>query len=430
MASLAVQPSSSVSGELIVPGDKSISHRVIILGALAHGPTLAEHFLESNDSLCTVEAFQKMGVMIEKERNECYLIKGVGLHGLSQPKEPLQMRESGTTMRLLLGVLAGQAFPTTLAAEPSLTRRPMLRVVSPLRQMGARIEGRNGGEYAPITIQGGQIRPIHYESPIASAQIKSAILLAGLYASGETTITEPHPSRNHTEHLLNRFGAVIRQQEKRVSVRGPARLIGQRIRIPGDFSSAAFFIVAASLLPDSSLVIKDVNLNSTRTGLLHVLERMGGDIQVLHKEVTDEPRGDLQIRSSRLKGTVVPADLLPSLIDEVPVLMVAGALAEGTTSILGAGELRVKETDRIVSMATGLRAMGAQVITKGNDVIIQGVSSRLHAARVHSYGDHRTAMALAIAGLASDGETTVEGSECIIKSFPTFMECLDSIRKS
>lgn len=429
MASLVVHPALSVSGELTVPGDKSISHRVIILGALAHGPTLAEHFLESNDSLCTIEAFQKMGVVIEKEKSGRYLIKGVGLHGFSQPGEPLQMGESGTTMRLLLGVLAGQPFQSILAAAPSLTRRPMLRVVGPLRQMGARIEGKNGGEYAPITIQGGALRPIRYESPIASAQIKSALLLAGLYASGETTITEPHPSRNHTEHLLARFGAVIHQQGKGISVRGPARLIGQRIRIPGDFSSAAFFIAAASLLPGSSLVIKDVNLNTTRTGLLQVLERMGGDIQVTHKEVTDEPRGDLQIRSSRLKGTIVPTELLPSLIDEVPILMVAGALAEGTTTILGAGELRVKETDRIVSMATGLRAMGAQVITKGNDVVIQGVP-KLHAARVHSYGDHRTAMALAIAGLVSEGETIVEGSECIGKSFPTFMECLGSIRKS
>ncbi len=429
MASLVVHPASSVSGELTVPGDKSISHRVIILGALAHGPTLAEHFLESNDSLCTIEAFQKMGVVIEKEESGCYLIKGVGLHGFSQPGEPLQMRESGTTMRLLLGVLAGQSFQAILAAAPSLTRRPMLRVVGPLRQMGARVEGKNGGEYAPITIQGGALRPIRYESPIASAQIKSALLLAGLYASGETTIIEPHPSRNHTEHLLARFGAAIHQQGKGISVRGPARLIGQRIKIPGDFSSAAFFIVAASLLPGSSLVIKDVNLNTTRTGLLQVLEQMGGDIQVTHKEVTDEPRGDLQIRSSRLKGTIVPTELLPSLIDEVPILMVAGALAEGTTTILGAGELRVKETDRIVSMATGLRAMGAQVITKGNDVVIQGVP-KLHAARVHSYGDHRTAMALAIAGLMSEGETIVEGSECIGKSFPTFMECLGSIRKS
>jgi len=301
--------------------------------------------------------------------------------------------------------------------------------VAPLRQMGARIEGKNGGEYAPITIQGGGLRPIRYESPIASAQVKSAVLLAGLYASGETVITEPYLSRDHTEHLLVRFGVPVRRQGKSISVKGPARLMGQKIRIPGDFSSAAFFIAAASLIPNSSLLLKDVNLNPTRTGLLAVLSQMGAKVQVVHKEVTDEPRGDLQVESSGLKGTTVPAELLPTLIDEVPILMVAAALAEGTTTILGAGELRVKETDRIVSMATGLRAMGAQVITKGNDVMIQGVA-KLHSARVHSYGDHRTAMALVVAGLTAEGETTLEESDCITKSFPAFARCLESVKRN
>lgn len=429
MASILVSPASSVSGVLAVPGDKSISHRSIILGALAHGPTMVEHFLESNDSFCTLEAFRKMGVSIEPLKEEQYLIKGVGLRGLSAPLEPLQMGESGTTMRLLLGVLAGQSFRATLVAETSLTRRPMLRVVAPLRQMGARIEGKNGGEYAPITIQGGGLRPIRYESPIASAQVKSAILLAGLYASGETVITEPYLSRDHTEHMLVRFGVPVRRQGKSISVKGPARLMGQKIRIPGDFSSAAFFIAAASLIPNSSLLLKDVNLNPTRTGLLTILSQMGAKVQVMHKEVTDEPRGDLQVESSGLKGTTAPAELLPTLIDEVPVLMVAAALAEGTTTILGAGELRVKETDRIVSMATGLRAMGAQVITKGNDVVIQGVA-KLHSARVHSYGDHRTAMALVVAGLTAEGETTLEESDCITKSFPNFARCLESVKRN
>jgi 3-phosphoshikimate 1-carboxyvinyltransferase len=295
--------------------------------------------------------------------------------------------------------------------------------------MGARIEGKNSGEYAPITIQGGGLRPIRYESPIASAQVKSAILLAGLYASGETVITEPYLSRDHTEHLLVRFGVPVRQQGKSISVKGPARLMGQKIRIPGDFSSAAFFIAAASLIPNSSLLLKDVNLNPTRTGLLTVLSQMGARVQVIHKEVTDEPRGDLQIVSSGLKGTTAPAELLPTLIDEVPILMVAASLAEGTTTILGAGELRVKETDRIVSMATGLRAMGGQVITKGNDVVIQGVR-KLHAARVHSYGDHRTAMSLAVAGLTTEGETTVEDADCIAKSFPAFARCLESVKRN
>ncbi len=428
MSSIVVTLASSVSGVLAVPGDKSTSHRAIILGSLAHGPTMVDHLLESNDSFCTLEAFRGMGVAIEKLKSEQYLIKGVGLHGLSAPHQPLQMGESGTTMRLLLGVLAGQSFRATLIAETSLARRPMLRVVTPLRQMGAYIEGKNGGEYAPITIQGGGLRPIRYESPIASAQVKSAILLAGLYASGETVITEPHLSRDHTEHMLARFGVPVRRQGKSISVKGPARLIGQKIRIPGDFSSAAFFITAASLIPNSSLLLKDVNLNPTRTGLLTVLSQMGAKVQVIHKEVTDEPRGDLQIESSHLKGTIVSAELLPTLIDEVPILMVAAALAEGTTTILGAGELRVKETDRIVSMATGLRAMGGQVITKGNDVVIQGVP-KLHSTRVHSYGDHRTAMALVIASLTAEGETTVEETDCIAKSFPSFMECLNSIQK-
>lgn len=429
MASILVRPASSVSGVLAVPGDKSISHRAIILGALSHGPTTVEHFLESSDSFRTLEAFRKMGVSIEKLNEEQYLIKGVGLHGLSAPREPLQMGESGTTMRLLLGVLAGQSFRATLAADASLARRPMLRVVTPLRQMGARIEGKNGGEYAPITIQGVGLRPIRYESPIASAQVKSAILLAGLYAAGETVITEPYLSRDHTERLLVRFGVPVRQQGKSISMKGPARLMGQKIRIPGDFSSAAFFIAAASIIPNSSLLLKDVNLNPTRTGLLTVLSQMGARVQVIHKEVTDEPRGDLQIVSSVLKGTTVPAELLPTLIDEVPILMVAASLAEGTTAILGAGELRVKETDRIVSMATGLRSMGGQVITKGNDVVIQGVG-KLHAARVHSYGDHRTAMSLAVAGLTTEGETTVEDADCITKSFPAFARCLESVKRN
>ena len=429
MDAISIHSASSINGVLSVPGDKSTSHRALILGSLAQGPTLLEHFLESNDSFCTLSVFRKMGISIEKQENEQYLIRGVGLRGLSAPTEPLQMEESGTTMRLLLGVLAGQPFRTTLCANASLSRRPMLRVVTPLRQMGARIEGKNGGEYAPITIQGGNLHPIRYQTPVASAQVKSAILLAGLFASGETVVTEPYLSRDHTEHLLVRFGVPIRRQEKSVAIKGPARLLGQRIKIPGDFSSAAFFIVATSLLPNSSLILKDVNLNPTRTGLLQVLNPMGGRVQVLHKEVTDEPRGDIQVESASLKGTTVPAQLLPCLIDEVPILMVAASLAEGTTTILGAGELRIKETDRIISMATGLRAMGGQVITKGNDVVVQGVP-RLHSARVHSYGDHRTAMALIIAGLTAEGETTVEEVECIAKSFPTFMECLETIKKN
>ena len=428
MSNIQVIPALSVSGILSIPGDKSITHRAIILGSLAQGSTCIEHFLESEDCFRTLAAFRQMGVSIIREAPQTYYIKGVGLRGLTQPTEPLQMGNSGTTMRLLLGVLAGQPFRATLGGDPSLSRRPMRRVVGPLRQMGATIEGRNAGEYAPLVIQGGSLRPIRHESSIASAQVKSAVLLAGLYAHGETSVTEPYQSRDHTEHLLTRFNALIQSKDKTVTVRGPARLIGQRIRVPGDFSSAAFFMAAATLLPGSHLILKDVNLNPTRTGFLEVLQQMEAQIRVIHKEVTDEPRGDLEVTSTSLKGTTVSADKLPLLIDEVPILMVVASLAEGTTTILGAGELRVKETDRILSMATGLRAMGGEIITRGNDVLIHGVG-RLKASHVHSYQDHRTAMALVIAALTTQGQTTIEETDCIAKSFPNFLDSLDSIKK-
>jgi len=434
MSTIQITPASSVNGLLAVPGDKSISHRAIILGALAEGTTCVEHLLESDDSFSTIEAFRKMGVSIQKEKSEKYLIKGVGLKGLSAPRQPLEMGESGTTMRLLLGVLAGQSFQTTLVAKESLARRPMLRVVSPLRQMGARVDGKDGGEYAPITIQGGDLQSIHYESPIASAQVKSAILLAGLFASGKTLVSEPYLSRDHTERMLSRFGVGVHWEARRkVSIQGPVSgLKEQEIFIPGDFSSAAFFIVAASLVSNfsqrSNLVLKNVSLNPTRTGLLQILEKMGARIQTIRQEEgAVESMGDLQIESAKLKGTIVPAEVLPSLIDEVPILMVAACLAEGTTTILGTDELRVKETDRITSMTTGLTAMGAKIEVKNNDLVIEGVP-KLHGVHVDSYGDHRTAMSLMIAGLVAEGQTTVEGVECVAKSFPTFMECLNSIR--
>ncbi|HWP35043.1 MAG TPA: 3-phosphoshikimate 1-carboxyvinyltransferase [Thermodesulfobacteriota bacterium] len=431
---LTVVAGGPLRGELRVPGDKSISHRAVMLGALAEGETRASGFLTGEDNARTVEAFRRMGVAVRVE-GTTLVVQGAGGprragERLVEPDDVLDCGNSGTTMRLLAGILAGQPFVSVLTGDASLRSRPMGRVVEPLARMGARIVARQGGTRAPLTIVGGPLSGIRYELPIASAQVKSALLLAGLAATGETVVREPRPSRDHTERLLAFMGAeLVRNGEGTVGVRGGSRLAGRTFAIPGDLSSAAFFIVAALVTPGSDLLLRDVGLNPTRTGALRVLTAMGGRIEVVaRRESGPEPVGDLRVTASRLRGVEIGGDLIPQAIDELPVLAVAAACAEGTTVIRDAEELRVKETDRIASMVEVLARLGAAVRATPDGMVIEG-GRPLRGARVASRGDHRTAMAAAVAGLVAAGETTVEDVACIDTSFPGFATLLESLRR-
>jgi len=417
-----------LEGKIALSGDKSVSHRVIILASLAEGTTYAETFLNSQDSLRTVEAFRQMGIDIKLDKNRIE-IKGKGLRGLKQPENEIYMGGSGTSMRLILGVLAGQKFRATLTADTSLSKRPMQRVTIPLRQMGAHIEGPGDANFAPLTVEGSDLNPIEYKIPVASAQVKSAILLAGLYARGRTKVIEPIMSRDHTERMLRLFGAQVDKDGLCYSIEGWPRLRGIYLSIPGDISSAASFIVLAVLAKRSHLIIESVGLNPTRTGMIDVLRRMGANIDVRIKGGEDtEPFGDIEIKSSKLKATQINAEEIPRLIDELPLLMVAASLAQGRTIIEGAGELRIKETDRINSMATNLKRLGANIKVEKDGIVIEG-GFPLKGAEVFSFGDHRTTMSIIVAGLLIPGKTELDDVQCINKSFPEFFDILARVIK-
>ena len=409
----------ALRGTLTVPGDKSITHRAIILGALADGEALLSNYCPGEDCLHTAQAFQAMGVSIDigPERMR---VSGKGLNSLREPDSLVDCGNSGTGIRLLAGVLAGQDFFSVLTGDDSIRRRPMGRVVGPLREMGAQIAGRRGGELAPLAITGARLRGIAYRSPIASAQVKSSVLLAGLFADGTTSVTEPALSRDHTERLFDYLGIPLTRNGLTVSLTGRRSFAARDIPIAGDLSAAAFFLVGASLVPDSDVTIIGVGANPTRTGILEVLRDMGARIDLVNPRMqAGEPVADLRVRSAPLRGITIGPDRIPQMIDEFPILCVAAACAQGDTVISGARELRVKESDRIATMAVELRRMGAEVEERPDGMRIGG-GRPLHGAACHSHGDHRVAMSMTIAGLVASGDTTVEETACVATSFPEF----------
>jgi len=427
--SIVVHETKRLNGEVTVPGDKSISHRAIILGSLAQGKVMVKGLSSGEDNRRTVKIFQQLGVSIKKRGPAEYLLHGKGLHGLQEPGSILYAGNSGTTMRLMTGALSGQPFFTVLSGDASLNARPMKRVVTPLREMGARISGRDGGNYAPLAIQGGKLQAARFALPVASAQVKTAILLAGFYADGITVVQEPVPSRDHTERMLRYLGAPLQVSAAGLAVTGGGELKGDLIEVPGDLSSAAFLIVAGLLVHDAEVLVRSVGVNPTRTGFLEILQNMGARIELLNmREMSGEPVADIRVRAGRLTGVTISGAIIPRTIDELPILAVAAAYAEGTTIIRDARELRVKETDRIAAMCTELKKMGADIEAQDDGMIIRGKES-LSAAVCTSYGDHRVAMSMAVAGLAAQGETRVEDCACIKTSFPGFMNCLQSLMR-
>lgn len=419
---LTVAPGTAFAGTLAVPGDKSISHRALLFGALAEGETTIAGFLASEDTHATAGCLRAMGVEIVE--GELVRVTGVGLHGFRAPEHDLWTGNSGTTTRLLMGVLAGQPFTATLAGDASLSRRPMDRVAIPLRLMGAQVAGQGARCTPPVTVHGGQLHGIAYTSPVASAQVKSAILLAGLQAEGLTEVTEPQKSRDHTERMLRGFGVEVEEDGLTVRVRGGQRLRGQAVMVPGDISSAAFFLVAGAIVPGAEVTVRGVGINPTRSGMLDVLYAMGADLTLTHARVEGgEPVADLTVRHGALRGTEIGGPLIPRLIDELPVLAVAAAFAGGTTVIRDARELRVKESDRVETVSRFLRDMGAEVEEREDGMIIHG-GQPLHGATVESHGDHRVGMSAAVAALAAGVECTIHGAETIATSFPNFTDLL------
>ncbi len=414
-----VAPGGVLQGRVRVPGDKSVSHRAVMLGSIAEGITRVKGFLEAEDALATLAAFRQMGVVIEGPTEGQLIIHGVGMAGLKAPSEPLYLGNSGTSMRLLCGLLCGQPFDSVLTGDASLSRRPMRRVTEPLQQMGASLKTTLQGT-APIRIFGGRkLTAIHYQMPVASAQVKSALLLAGLYADGETCVIEPAPTRDHTERMLAGFGYTVRREGRRVCLRGGGKLVGCDLDVPADISSAAFFLVGASIAPGSEILLEHVGINPTRTGVIDILRLMGAEIEVLApRQVGGEPVADLKVSSSPLKGIRIPEELVPLAIDEFPVLFVAAACAEGETVLTGAQELRVKESDRIQVMADGLQALGIDAQPTPDGMIVRG--GQIGSGRVHSHGDHRIAMAFAIAALKAQGAIEIEDCANVNTSFPGF----------
>ncbi|HET6406811.1 MAG TPA: 3-phosphoshikimate 1-carboxyvinyltransferase, partial [Chthoniobacteraceae bacterium] len=397
--------------ELTVPGDKSISHRAVMLASMSNGPCVIRGFLPSEDCLCTASAMRALGIKIEQPEPDTLVVYG-NKRTFQAPERDIYCGNSGTTMRLLAGILAGQPFRSRLTGDPSLTKRPMRRVIEPLTQMGASIRAEGSGDRPPLVIEGGPLKPIHFFSPVASAQVKSAILLAGMFANGKTTVTEPSQSRDHSERMLEYFLVRPVTDQLSVSIYGGQTPESRDFTVPGDISSAAFWLVAAAAQPSSHLLVRNVGLNESRTGILGVLVRMGAAVREVVENDDAEPLGTIEIRGERLKGTTIAGKEIPNVIDELPILAVAGALAHGKTVIADASELRVKETDRLAAIATNLRAMGAQVSeTEDGMEILGGVP--LRGARVQSFGDHRIAMAFAIAGLFAEGETIIEDTECV-----------------
>ena len=421
-----IKEAKKLRGEITVPGDKSISHRGIMLGSLAEGDTRLHGFLEGADCLSSISCFKKMGIDIERDGSDV-TIHGKGLHGLKAPSEILDAGNSGTTTRLMSGILAGQDFSTTITGDDSLRTRPMKRVITPLEEMGATIDSENG--CLPMTIHGGRLHGIDYISPVASAQVKSCVLFAGLFADGKTSVTEPAVSRNHTELMLKGFGASVLTDEKNhfVQVEPEPKLIGQEITVPGDISSAAYFLVAGLICQDADILIKNVNINPTRAGILKVIEAMGGSITYLDRRTeSGEEVADIEVKSSSLHGTTVEGDIIPALIDELPVIAVMAAYADDTTVIRDAAELRVKESDRIATVTENLRAMGCDITPTDDGYIING-GRPLHGASIKTYADHRIAMSFAIAALNAAGETTLDDPTCVNISYPDFFSVLSDI---
>lgn len=411
-----------IHAELSVPGDKSISHRAVMLAGLSNGTCVITGFLPSEDCLSTVSAMRALGVEIEQPEPATLIVHGRSRQ-LTAPKGDIDCGNSGTTMRLLSGILAAQPFRSRLIGDASLSRRPMKRVIEPLTQMGASLSAEGLNSAPPLAVQGGKLSPIHYQSPVASAQVKSAVLLAGLFTRGRTSVTEPIQSRNHTERMLEWFLAEPHIDGLTVSVIGEKTPESRDFRVPGDLSSAAFWLVAAAAQPGSHLLVTDVGLNETRTGVLAVLVRMGAHVREIVEVKEGEPYGTIELQGGALRGTRIHGKEIPNVIDELPILAVAGALAQGTTVIADAAELRVKETDRLAAIATNLRAMGVTVNENPDGLEIFG-GGPLKGARLSSYGDHRIAMAFAIAGLFAEGETVIDGAECVDTSYPGFYETL------
>ena len=420
MTSFECRPGGAVSGLIRVPGDKSISHRSIILSSIAEGRSQISGFLQGEDSLNTLSAFQAMGVSIERNADRVS-VEGVGLHGLNKPENPLDMGNSGTAMRLLLGLLAGQAFDTTLTGDESLSKRPMNRVIEPLRSMNAIIDCQPGG-MAPLEIHAqSQLRAIDYRMPIASAQVKSCLLLASLYVEGISTVSEPAPTRDHTERMLRGFGCEVDTNGSDISIKGRQTLTACNIEIPADISSAAFFLVAASIAPDSEITLQHVGINPTRTGVIEILKLMGADITLFNeRDIGGEPVADIRVRSAALNGINIPKSLVPLAIDEFPVLFIAAACAKGETVLSGAEELRVKESDRIQVMADGLITLGIQAEPTADGIRIQGGS--MGGGAVESHGDHRIAMAFSVASLRANEAISIMNCANVNTSFPGFVD--------
>lgn len=423
---------TGLRGEVNIPGDKSISHRCIMFGSIASGTTEISNFLQGADCLATINCFRRMGIEIENQE-EKIIVHGKGLHGLTTPTEILDVGNSGTTTRLISGILVGQPFESKLSGDNSLNSRPMKRVMDPLTKMGGHISSilRNG--CAPLYIAPGKLHGIHYDSPVASAQVKSSILLAGLYADGETSVTEPSLSRNHTELMLKEFGADIRSQfdlntsKATAFIQPCSELYGQKIMVPGDISSAAYFIAAGLLVPDSEILIKNTGINATRAGILKVCENMGANITLLNERTEGgEAIADILVRTSKLHGTTISGNIIPTLIDEIPIIAIMAAAAEGTTIIKDAAELKVKETNRIETVVDNLKAMGCDIIATDDGMIIHG-GKTLHGTTIHTLLDHRIAMAFSIAALIAEDTTRILDSKCVDVSYPTFYDSFENL---
>lgn len=425
---MAITKTKGLHGQLTVPGDKSISHRGVMFGAISEGITELTGFLNGADCRSTIDCFRKMGIEITQE-NDHVIVHGKGLHGLSKPNEMLDVGNSGTTTRLISGILAGQNFVSTLNGDDSIQKRPMGRIITPLSEMGAHIKSIKDNGCAPLEVGGKKLNSISYVSPVASAQVKSCILLAGLYADGITKVTEPVLSRNHTELMLSGFGAKITSEGLTASIESNPTLVGQKIEVPGDISSAAYFIVAGLICPNSDLIIKNVNTNPTRAGIIEVVKAMGGKMELLNERiVSGEPVADIHVQTSELHGCEVSGDIIPALIDEIPVIAVMAAMANGQTIIKDAKELKVKESDRIATVCENLQNMGADITPTEDGMIING-GKELHGTLIKTYLDHRIAMSFAIAGLVADGQTTFDDEKCCCISYPTFFEEIDKLRK-
>lgn len=417
-----------LKGEITVPGDKSISHRAVMFGALAQGTTEVTNFLQGADCLSTIDCFRRLGITIENTP-EKILVHGKGLHGLQKPDSILNVGNSGTTTRLISGILAGQTFETTLTGDESIQSRPMKRIMDPLLMMGADISSLYGNHCAPLRIAGAKLHGISYHSKVASAQVKSCILLAGLYAEGLTSVTEPTVSRNHTELMLRGFGADITLEGKTAQIQPEPTLIGQKIEVPGDISSAAYFIAAGLIVPGSEILIKNVGINPTRDGILRVCREMGADLTLLNeREHSGEPVADILVRHSNLKAVTIGGEIIPTLIDELPIIAVMACFASGTTIIKDAAELKVKESDRIAVMTEQLSRMGAHITATEDGMIIEG-GYPLHGATIDTALDHRIAMSFAIAALAAEGETQLKNADCVKISYPDFYESLFNLQK-